>query len=75
MLMPLHPILTSYALADALREETPPNLQHLIRDLFEDITSFSRIVLAATAVKGADGKYDVTINVEARKFKADAKGK
>ena len=25
-------------------------------------------------MKRADGKYDVTINVEARKFKADAKG-
>jgi ABC-type multidrug transport system ATPase subunit len=28
----------------------------------------------ATAVERADGKYDVTINVEARKSKADAKG-
>jgi ABC-2 type transport system permease protein len=69
------PYPTSYALVDALREETPPNLQYLIKDLFEDITLFSNRTLAATAVKRADGKYDVTINVEARKFKADAKGK
>jgi len=68
------PYPTSYALVDALREETPPNLQYLIKDLFEDITLFSNRTLEATAVKRADGKYDVTINVEARKFKADAKG-
>ncbi len=68
------PYPTSYALVDALREQTPPNLQYLIKDLFEDITLFSNRALAATAVKRADGQYDVTINVEARKFKADAKG-
>jgi ABC-2 type transport system permease protein len=68
------PYPTSYALVDALREETPANLQYLIKDLFEDITLFSNRTLAATAVKRTDGKYDVTINVEARKFKDDAKG-
>jgi hypothetical protein len=68
------PYPTSYALVDALREETPPNLQYLIKDLFEDITLFSNRTLEATAVKRVDGKYDITINVEARKFKADAKG-
>jgi hypothetical protein len=68
------PYPTSYALLDALREETPPSLRYLIKDLFEDITLFSNRTLAATAVKRADGKYEVTINVEARKFKADAKG-
>ena len=68
------PYPTSYALVDALRRETPPNLQYLIKDLFEDITLFSNRTLAATAVKRADGNYEVTINVEARKFKADAKG-
>ncbi len=68
------PYPTSYALVDALREETPPNLQYLIKDLFEDITLFSNRTMDATAVKRADGKYDVTINVETHKFKADAKG-
>jgi ABC-2 type transport system permease protein len=68
------PYPTSYALVDALRDETPPNLQYLIKDLFEDITLFSNRTLEATAVKRPDGKYDVTINVETRKFKADAMG-
>jgi len=69
------PYPTSYALVDALRDETSPNLQYLIKDLFEDITLFSNRTLEATAVKRPDGKYDVTINVEAHKFKADATGK
>ena len=68
------PYPTAYALIDALREETPPNLQYLIKDLFEDITLFSNRTLTASAQKRTDGKYDVTINVEAHKFKADAKG-
>jgi ABC-2 type transport system permease protein len=68
------PYPTAYALVDALREETPPNLQYLLKDVFEDITLFSNRTLEATARKRPDGKYDVTIDVEARKFKADAKG-
>jgi ABC-2 type transport system permease protein len=68
------PYPTSHALVDALREETPPQLQYLIKDLFEDITLFSNRTLDATAVKRPDGKYDVTINVETHKYKADAKG-
>jgi ABC-type transport system involved in multi-copper enzyme maturation permease subunit len=68
------PYPTSYVLVDALRGETPPQLQYLIKDLFEDITLFSNRTLDATAAKRADGKYDVTINVETHKFKADGKG-
>jgi ABC-type transport system involved in multi-copper enzyme maturation permease subunit len=68
------PYPTSYALVDAFREETPPGLQYLIKDLFEDITLFSNRTLEATAEKRPDGKYDVTIKVEAHKYKADAKG-
>jgi ABC-type transport system involved in multi-copper enzyme maturation permease subunit len=68
------PYPTSYALIDALKEQTRPDLQYLIKDLFEDITIFSNRTLNASAQKRSDGKYDVTINVEAQKYKADAKG-
>jgi hypothetical protein len=68
------PYPTSHALVDALKEQTPPELQYLIKDLFEDITIFSNRTLEAHAQKRADGKYDVTIKVEARKYKADALG-
>jgi ABC-2 type transport system permease protein len=68
------PYPTSYALKDALREQTPPQLQYLLKDLFDDITVFSNRTLEATAQKRLDGKYNVTIKAEAQKFKADAKG-
>jgi ABC-2 type transport system permease protein len=68
------PYPVSYALVDALRAETPPQYQYLIQDLFYDITLFSNRTLSASATKRADGKYDVTIHVDAKKFKADEKG-
>jgi hypothetical protein len=61
-------------LVDALREQTPLPYQYLIKDLFEDITLFSNRTLAATARRRPDGQYDVTINIETHKFKADAYG-
>jgi aminopeptidase N len=68
------PYPTSWALVDALSEQTPPQYQYLIKDLFEDITLFSNRTLEASARRRPDGKYDVTINIETHKFKADAKG-
>ncbi len=49
-------------------------MQYLLKDLLEDITIFSNRTLEASARKRADGKYDVTIDIEAHKFKADPKG-
>jgi ABC-2 type transport system permease protein len=68
------PYPTSWDLVDAFREQTPPEYQYLMKDLFEDITLFSNRTLEATARKRADGKFDVTIAVESHKFKADPKG-
>jgi ABC-2 type transport system permease protein len=68
------PYPTSYALMDALRKQTPPELQYLLQDLFYDITLFSNRALTATAHKRSDGKYDVTVEVETKKYKADEKG-
>jgi aminopeptidase N len=68
------PYPTSWALVDALRSETPPQYQYLLKDLFEDITLFSNRTTTATARKRSDGKYDVTVQVETHKYTADAKG-
>jgi aminopeptidase N len=68
------PYPTSWALVDALSEQTPPQYQYLLKDLFEDITLFSNRTLDATARQRPDGKYDVIIETETHKFKADAKG-
>ncbi len=68
------PYPTSRVLIDALREETPAEYQYLFKDLFSDITLFSNRALSAEAKARPDGKYDVTLEVEARKFKADDQG-
>jgi ABC-2 type transport system permease protein len=68
------PYPTSWELVDALREQTPPQDQYLLKDLFEEITLFSNRALSATAKKRPDGKFDVTVQVETHKYTADAKG-
>ena len=68
------PYPTSHHLVDAFRDETPEQYRYLIKDLFEDITLFSNRTLSAKSAKMPDGKYQVTIEVESKKFKADDKG-
>ncbi len=68
------PYPTSWALVNALGEQTPAQYQYLMQDLFKDITIFSNRDVSATAKKRADGKYDVTVAIETHKYKADAKG-
>jgi aminopeptidase N len=68
------PYPTAHVLIDAFREETPENLRYLIRDLFEEITLFGNRTMEAKATKRADGKYEVTIDIETKKFYADDKG-
>ena len=68
------PYPTAYALEDALKVETPANLQYLYEDLFDNITLFSNRTLSAQASKRTDGKYDVTIQVETKKLRADSTG-
>jgi len=48
--------------------------QALITDLFERITLYDLKATAPTAVRRADGRWDVTVPVEARKLYADGKG-
>lgn len=58
----------------ALREQTPPEYQYLIDDGFNRIVLYDNKALSATSKRTADGKYEVTLNVEARKVLADANG-
>ncbi len=61
-------------LVDALRAQTPPDLQYLIDDGFNRIVLYDNKAISATAQKTADGKYKVTLNVQARKLQADGNG-
>ncbi len=59
---------------DALKAETPEEYRYLFDDLFENITLFANRTKAATYVPREDGKYDVTIEVECKKFQAGKDG-
>jgi aminopeptidase N len=60
---------------DEFKKSTPDSLQYLVKDLFEDITLFDCKTTSATAKKLDNGKYEVTVKIEAKKFKADELGK
>ncbi|UGB46306.1 hypothetical protein LQ772_03120 [Frateuria edaphi] len=69
------PYPRSLDLIALLREEArTPEDQGLITDLFERITLYDLKLQPPTAVQRADGQWDVTVPVEAKKFYADGKG-
>ena len=70
------PYPTSRDLVDALRREAgdDPRAQALITDLFEKITLYDLKAEEAAARRRPDGRYDVTLKVNARKLYADGKG-
>ncbi|WP_395445070.1 M1 family aminopeptidase [Caulobacter sp. UC70_42] len=68
-----YPITTDFL--TALRAEAPADKQALITDLFEKITLYDLKTKSASVKKRADGRFDVTITVDAQKKYADGKGK
>lgn len=58
-----------------LRAQAGPQHDALITDLLENITLYDVKVLGASASRRADGRYDVAVEVEARKLYADGQGK
>jgi ABC-2 type transport system permease protein len=58
----------------ALREQTPPEMQYLITDMFESIVLYDNQALSASVAPLPDGKFKVTMTVQARKAKADENG-
>lgn len=69
------PYPTSMDLVAALRAEAPADKQALITDLFEKITLYDLKTRAMVVKKRADGRFDVTLTIEAKKLYADGKGK
>lgn len=68
------PYASVTALVQGLRKVTPPEQAYLIDDLFEKIVLFDNRALSATAKKRHDGKYEVTVNVQAGKLNAGEQG-
>ncbi len=61
-------------LVDAIRAQTPPDLQYLVDDGFNRIVLYDNKAISAKSEKTPDGKYKVTLDVQARKVQADGNG-
>jgi hypothetical protein len=57
-----------------IREAVPPEFDYLIEDMFETITLYANKAESATFTRRDDGTYLVTLQVEARKLRADGQG-
>jgi aminopeptidase N len=69
------PYPTSRELIRHIRAQaTTEEQQALITDLFEKITLWDLRVDEATVMERDDGKFDVTMNIDATKFYADGEG-
>jgi len=58
-----------------IREATPPHLQYALDDFFDSITLYDNRAVSAKAKALPDGRYEVALEVLAKKRKADALGK
>jgi len=61
-------------LVDAIKTQTPPEYQYLVDDGFNRIVLYDNKIVSATSQKTPDGKYKVTLDVQARKMQADGNG-
>ena len=68
------PYPRSLDLVAAIRAEAPADKQALITDLFEKIALYDVKTTGVTAKKRADGRWDVSVTVDARKLYVDGKG-
>ena len=68
------PYPTTMSFLTLLREEAGPEHEQMIHDFFERIVLFDLKVTEATATEREDGRWDVVIDVESRKFSADGEG-
>lgn len=68
------PFPLSSDLMDALRAAAPPERQHAVADLLQTITFWYLKTDAATFRRLDNGRFEVTLEVQARKVRADAVG-
>jgi ABC-2 type transport system permease protein len=68
------PYPTSYDLYAELRAATPESLHPLLTDLFETVTLWDLRAVRATVEPLAAGRYQLTIDVAAKKVRADDVG-
>jgi ABC-2 type transport system permease protein len=69
------PYPSATTLIKRLREVTPPEYQHVIDDMFENIIVYENRAMAASFRAIDGGKYEVRLSVTAKKRKSDTLGK
>lgn len=68
------PFTTSEALVERFEAAAPDSLDGFVGDLFREVTFYDNRATEATYTKTDDGRYRVTLTVEARKQQADSLG-
>jgi len=69
-----HPYPDTRMLVDAIRAQTPPELQYLVDDGFNRIVLYDNRAVSATSQKTPNGKFKVTLEVQSHKAQADGNG-
>lgn len=69
------PYTTSLECYDYLQAATPDSLNYLLEDMFENITLYSNRATEANYRQLDDGRYEVQVEVEVQKFRADSTGR
>jgi ABC-2 type transport system permease protein len=59
---------------EALRAQTPPELQYYITDAFEKIVLYDNKAVSALVTETPEHKFKVTLTVQSRKLEADGSG-
>lgn len=68
------PFTNSLELLDRLVAVTPDSLRYFIQDAIETITLYDLRASDATARRTADGRYEVTIDIDVAKMRSDSLG-
>jgi ABC-2 type transport system permease protein len=68
------PYTNSREFLEYIHEVVPPDLDYLIEDMFQAITLYANKVGSASYTALGDGTYQVTLQVEAKKMRADGQG-
>ncbi|RDV10785.1 hypothetical protein DXT99_25725 [Pontibacter diazotrophicus] len=68
------PYTNSVEFMQYIRAATPDSLQYLVTDMFENITLYENKTTDATYEEMKDGKYKVSLTVDAKKLYADSLG-
>ncbi|MEZ4722581.1 MAG: M1 family aminopeptidase [Flavobacteriales bacterium] len=68
------PYPTSLDFLAYLEPRVPDQYKHLIQDWFKEITLYDNRLTEATYTEKSDGKYDVVLEFESRKLRADTLG-